>query len=294
MSESLRKRAYRVLNPGEGDDRSLDTFIIILIALNVLAVVLETEPAAVEGYETWFTIFELGSTIFFTVEYLARLWVCVEDERYAHPVKGRLRYSVTVMAIIDLLAIAPFYLQFIKMDLRIVRAIRLMRLVRILKMGRYAHAVRTLSNVIVQKKEELAMTTFVASMTLVLSASMIFFAEFDPTRCGLESALLAQYESAEACNAAENPFRSIPESMWWTVVTLTSVGYGDMVPQTGFGKFMAAIVCLFGVLLVALPSGIIASGFLEEMRLQRRGQSSDGTNTCPHCGKSVHLKHTSP
>ncbi|MFN3202712.1 MAG: ion transporter [Bradymonadia bacterium] len=251
------------LNPQTGDSRFVDTLIITLIAINIVLVMLETEPEIAHQYGPSFLVAETISTWVFAVEYLLRVWVVdVTDDRRM----PRLRYMFSVMAIIDLVAIAPFFLQFMQMDLRIARAIRLMRLLRILKMGRYARAVRTLANVVVSKREELAISTFVSSMVLILSASAMYFAEHE-----------AQPEA----------FRSIPSTMWWAVVTLTSVGYGDVSPVTGVGQLIGAVVCLSGVLLVALPTGILASGFLEEMRRQRMGNESEVFGFCPHCGKRL-------
>ena len=127
------------------------------------------------------------------------------------------------------------------------RAIRLLRLVRILKMGRYAHAVKTLTNVIARKREELAMTGFVLVMLLTLTSSAMYFVEHD---------------------AQPEKFRSIPAAMWWSVITLTSVGFGDVYPVTELGKFIGGIVALSGVGFVALPTGILAAGFNED---ERRG-----------------------
>ncbi len=266
VPESLKVRVNRRLNPGDNDSRTVDSFIIILIALNVLAVIIETEPNIAERYARAFFIFEIFSSIFFTIEYVARIWTADLDPRYSDPIKGRIRYTLSFMAMVDLIAILPFYLQAIEMDLRIARAIRLMRLVRILKMGRYAHAVRTLSNVFVRKKEELAMATFATIMLLVLSSAAMYFVEGGP---GVEG------------------FSSIPDAMWWAIVTLTSVGYGDVIPSTGGGQFVGAVICVIGVLLVALPAGILAAGFNEEIREQRRGRDSDTFGFCPHCGKQL-------
>ncbi len=262
----------RLLNPGDDDSHLVDNFIILLIAANVLAVIFQTEPTLETEYKGFFYNFELISTIIFTMEYVCRMWVCTLDKRYQGGIKGRLRYAITPMALVDIIAIAPFYLQFIKMDLRIARAIRLMRLVRILKMGRYAHAVKTLTNVIARKKEELTMVTFMGVMVLVLCASLIYFTEHG-----------ALNDKGEAIGN----FSSIPESMWWAVVTLTSVGFGDVVPSTGVGQFVGAIICVLGVMMVALPTGILASGFAEEIREQRRGKDSDIFGFCPHCGEQL-------
>ncbi len=268
-SIAIKQWLNRKLNPGDGDSKVVDTFIITLIGINVLLVIIETEPTT-SGYKTWFELCEAISTIIFSVEYVLRLWIAPLDPRFQERIKGRARYAATPMALVDFVAIAPFFLIFLEsLDLRIARAIRLMRLLRILKIGRYAHAIRTLSNTVNRKKEELAITTFVSSMVLVLTSSAMYFVEHgaDPN----------------------NPdhFRSIPETMWWAVVTLTSVGYGDMYPITPLGMVVGAIVCTIGVLLVALPTGILASGFLEEMREQQRGKDSDVFGYCPHCGEKL-------
>ena len=259
---------FRKLNPGDDDSKAVDTLIITLIAFNVLAVIAETEQEIAVEYATFFLVNETISTLIFTLEYLLRVWVSNALPQYAgqRTIVAHLKYSKTPMALIDFIAIAPFFLSFIQMDLRIARAIRLMRLVRILKIGRYAHAVKTLGNVIARKKEELAIATFVTVMVLILSASFMYFAEHE-----------AQPEA----------FRSIPSSMWWAVVTITSVGYGDVSPITGMGKVLGAGICMIGVLIVALPTGILASGFLEEMREQRRGKDTDVFGFCPHCGKQL-------
>ncbi len=262
----IRNWVNRKLNPQDGESKAIETFIIILIALNVVAVMAETEAGIASDYGDFFLINESISTLIFSVEYILRVWVAPLSPRFAHPVKGRLRYATTGMAIVDIVAIAPFFLMFIQMDLRIARAIRLMRLVRILKIGRYAHAVKMMGQVINEKKEELAITLFVSVMILVLCSSAIYFAEHE-----------VQPEA----------FSSIPESMWWAVVTLTSVGYGDVSPVSPVGQLVGAVVCMIGVLLVALPTGILASGFLEVMREVRRGNKEYRFDYCPHCGEQL-------
>lgn len=264
--EGIARWIDHALNPTGDDDRGVDGFIITLIALNVVAVMLETEPDIAETYKEWFLINETISTAVFSIEYLLRIWVAPRHRARTGREGGRLAAIASPMAIVDLVAIAPFFLQFIQMDLRIARAIRLLRLLRILKMGRYAHAVRTLANVIERKVEELAIAVFVSVLVLVLCSSAMYFAEH---------------------SAQPEAFRSIPATMWWAVVTLTSVGYGDVSPITGPGKVVGAVVCMAGVLVVALPTAIIASGFLEEMRAQRRASDAETFGFCPHCGEQL-------
>jgi len=153
----------------------------------------------------------------------------------------------------------------IPFDLRMLRAIRLFRLFRVFKISRYSKTLRTLINVFNIVKEELALTLFVVIVLLIFASSAIYYAEHD-----------AQPEN----------FPSIPASMWWAIVTLTTVGYGDVYPVTPVGKVLAGFIALLGIGLVALPAGIIASGFEEEIRRQRRGK----TVVCPKCGHKIKIK----
>jgi len=272
----------KMLNPADEDSHAIDSFIILLITCNVIAVVLETDQQLGADYAGFFLVFEILSSCVFALEYVLRLWVSNLHEPYTRPILGRIRYLFSFLAIVDLVAILPFLLQWVEMDLRTSRAIRLLRIARILKMGRYATAVGTIVRVVKRKREELAMTMFLGVMVLIFSASSIYFAEHE---------------------AQPDAFQSIPQAMWWAVVTLTSVGYGDVSPVTGLGKFIGAIVCGVGVLFVALPAGIIASGYAEEFndkkarehragKLERRGAERASEprghhGPCPHCGKDV-------
>lgn len=209
--------------------------------------------------------FEVFSVAVFTVEYLARLWVCTLDPRYGGAVRGRLRYARTPLAVIDLLAILPFYLPFfVAMDLRYLRALRLFRLFRILKMARYSVSLAIMARVVVRSREELLSTLFSAAVLLVIAASLMYHVEHD---------------------AQPGLFTSIPASMWWGVATLTTVGYGDMYPITPLGKLLAAMMAVVAVGAFALPAGILSSGFMEEIQALRRARQ--GTRHCPHCGGTL-------
>ena len=259
--------------------RQIDTFIIFLIALSIIAVILESEKSIATEFHSAFWVFELVSTFIFSIEYLSRLWICVEDERYRHPIKGRLRYMVTPMALIDLIAIMPFYLGLFidasKVDARFVRGIRLFRLFRLFKIGRYSQSISQLLGVFSRKREELAITFFAVILMLILSSSIIYLAEH---------------------KAQPDKFSSIPAAMWWGVATLTTVGYGDVYPITALGKFCGSVIALLGVGIVALPAGIIASGFHELMQEKLERKKSEAReddqeiariahlHSCPHCG----------
>jgi len=261
---ALQRRVHEILEvaaKGDRVSRAFDIFIVSLIALNIIALVLETVDSIYRQCPVLFDVFEVVSVVIFSVEYVFRVWSCTCDSRYSSPVTGRLRFAVTPLAMIDLLAVLPFYLPFLGLDLRFFRAVRLFRLFRIAKLGRYSRAVRTLGRVVVAKKEELAVTLFVLFLLLLMASCLLYFVERD-----------AQPEA----------FSSIPAAMWWAVATLTTVGYGDVCPVTVAGKIIAAIVAILGIGMFALPTGILGAGFVEEMQNQRRP-----AKTCPHCGKEL-------
>jgi voltage-gated potassium channel len=255
-----------VAHPGDAESRRFDIFMLTLISLNVLAVMLETVPFVSAEFGTYLHIFDLFSVGVFSVEYGLRLWTITLDEHYKKPLLGRIRFAVTPLALVDLFAILPFYIPFlIPLDLRFIRILRLLRIGRVLKMGRYSESIQTFERVFNRKKEELAMALFLIVILLVISSSVMYYAE-----------------SA----AQPDKFGSIPEAMWWGIITLATVGYGDVYPVTFLGKVMGGIVALLGVAVYALPTGILAAGFAEELYGKREKKEKI---VCPHCGKEISL-----
>lgn len=249
------------------DERSkagklIDLFLIALITLNVLAVIAETVEQVAENYQYYFDLFEIFSVAIFTLELVLRIWSITAKEGYGHPIIGRLKFLRSPLTIIDLLAIVPFYLPMIfPLDLRIIRVLRLFRLLRLLKLGRYSESMKTLGNVFRVKREELTIAFMTLFLLLLIISSLIYFVENE---------------------AQPNAFPDIPSAMWWGIVTLTTVGYGDVYPITVIGKFLGAIAAILGIGMFALPAGIVASGFAEEIQRKR-----SKTRTCPHCGKEI-------
>lgn len=263
MIRGIQRRAYEILevaSPGDLPSKIFDIFIIILIILNVIAVILDTVKSISIRHAIFFRTFEIFSLAVFTVEYVLRVWTCVVNEKFRHPITGRFRFMLTPLAIVDLLAVLPFYLPMVeRLDLRVIRVLRLFRIFRLFKLGRYSESFKILGNVIKEKKEEIILTLFMGLLVLIISSSLIYFIE-NP----------AQPET----------FPNIPHAMWWSVVTLTTVGYGDVYPITPLGKILGTIVAFVGIAMFALPAGIIASGFVEEMR--RRDNK-----ICPYCGNDI-------
>ena len=179
----------------------------------------------------------------------------------AHPVTGRIKYIFTPLAIIDLLAILPFYLPFMNIDFRFIRSIRLTRLFRIAKLGRYSVALEAMNIAIKRKKEQLIITVGILLFFLLLSSSLLYYTEYE---------------------AQPDKFTSIPHAMWWGIATLTTVGYGDIYPVTTAGKIISSLIAIIGVGICALPTGIISAGFLENIR-----NNQESTKVCPHCGKEI-------
>lgn len=245
---TIRQRIFEIIESSETDDwkgRWFDLFMIFLIVTNVVAVVLETveELAVVHG--PFFHAFDVISVIVFTIEYVLRLWVAVEsgDRRLHHPVKGRIRYACKPLAIIDFLAFAPFYLSwFIPLDLRFLRVFRLLRL---LKLTRYSPALQTLGAAVHSQRRALGAAFVIIVILLVFASSVIYLLEHE---------------------VQPDAFASIPHAMWWGLATLTTVGYGDVTPISAGGKIFGALIMVLGIAMFALPAGILATAFGNEVR----------------------------
>ncbi len=248
--KSLRRRLYAILEEDDerrGTGRLCNFLLILLIVANAIAVVLESVPSIAADYMTEFRAFDAASVGVFTVEYGLRVWSAADHPTWS--ARGiwyaRMRHIVSPHGIIDLLAILPFYLSaYFGVDLRI---FRMLRALRILKLTRYSPALGTMATVI--RKE---FHVVVGALVILLVLVMI-------------SATLIHYLEAVA---QPKIFGTIPDSMWWAMETLTTVGYGDAVPQTLFGRVVGAIVMLLGIGVFVMWTSIFAVGFLEETRKQ--------------------------
>lgn len=275
-----QQRIWDILDAApEGDRLSQleSAFMLTLILLNAFAVVVGTVESVAEAYSQWLSAFEVFSIVIFTLEYVGRLWSCVVVEKYAQPVFGRLRFAVSFDALVDFLSILPFYLSFLVLDLRILRLLRLFRLFRLLKLTRYASALVLLKDTLHARRAELGVTMLLLLIVLIVAATLMYFAEK---------------------NAQPDKFADIPSAMWWAVITLTTIGYGDVFPVTVMGKFIGSFIAILGIGFVALPTGIISVGFVEELRayrerLKKEKQQHDTQSVmcrCPHCGKELELR----
>jgi voltage-gated potassium channel len=241
-----------------------DVFMIGLIILNVISVILETEYELYLSYRFYFDIFDEMSVYIFTIEYITRLWVCTINPTYAHPFWGRLKFALTPLLLVDILAITPFYLPMIFPNMKFARSLRLFRLFRAFKFARYSETIQTFGNVIKAKKMELFTAMMMVFFLLILSSSIMYYVEHD---------------------AQPKAFSSILSSMWWGIATLTTVGYGDVYPITPLGKLFGSMIAILGIGMVALPAGILASGFSSE--LSEKVEKKEESKICPHCGKII-------
>ena len=267
MYHATKEKVHGLLHPEiVGDsrwDKIINAFIITLIIANVAAVMLETVPSMTDtvAERNFFHYFDLVSVIIFTIEYVLRVWSSNHEEKYRHSVWGRLKYMVSPGALIDLMAILPFYIHvFIGLDLRMLRILRLLRFFRLFRLTAYMKATQVVVNVFKSKFNELMIALVLTIFLLIIASCLVYFAEH---------------------NAQPEDFSSIPATMWWAIVSLTTVGYGDMTPVTVAGKIFTGLILLAGVAMLALPAGIITSGFLEEIRKVRKPKKIK----CPHCGK---------
>ncbi len=319
---TMRRKIAALLESREDKSalgKLIDGFLVTLIILNILAVIIESVESIFLQYQHVFWAIELFSVGVFTLEYLLRLWTCVDmqDPRYHSTVKGRLRWAFSPLGLIDLLAIMPFYVQVFLIqpgssNWLILRALRGFRILRIFKLTRFSPGMKALVTVLKQESATLAVAGFILFILVILSSWGIYALEHD---------------------AQPEEFSSIPAAMWWTVVTLTTLGYGDVVPITSAGKVFAGFIALMGIGMLALPAGILASGFSAEIHRRKdafeqvaetiitdgiisiseareleqyreslglskeqaqsliktaeRDRRKQHADTCPHCGKSL-------
>tara|TARA_A100001015_G_C14948458_1_gene695665 strand:- start:114 stop:944 length:831 start_codon:yes stop_codon:yes gene_type:complete len=227
----------------------VDIFLLCLISLNILSVILETVETLYNDYKLIFQYFEFFSVTIFTFEYIARLWSCVDENNLKETnLKKRISYVLSFSAIVDLLAILPSLIALIypTIDLRFIRALRVIRL---LKFSRYSNSINSLLSVIWNQRRSFGAAYFILFIALIISSSGMYLVEK---------------------NVQPEKFGSIPQAMWWAIVTLTSVGYGDVTPITSLGKIFGSVIIILGILTVALPSGILAAAFTDFTRKNQK------------------------
>lgn len=241
---------YQQLDPSAraGDRPSaLNQFVLWMILVAVISVALGTEPEVTKRWGVALLVLDFLLAVVFSVEYFARLWVAGEEVRY-RGAKGRLRYAITPAALIDLIAVVPFWIALAGTETFLLRVFRLLRIVSAMKIGRYSRALQDLTSAFHQRRHDLVVAGSIAFGLTFFSATALYLVEG-----GLQP----------------EAFGSIPRAMWWAVSTLTTVGYGDVVPVTVLGKLFGGLTSPAAILILALPTGILAGAFAEVFR--RRG-----------------------
>jgi voltage-gated potassium channel len=254
----FRKKAHAALDPAsEGGRLSLlNLLLTIIIVASVAFALLETEETLVRGRERFFDATEIVIGVIFLIEYLARLYTSPELRPHLPAWKARLRWIVSPFALVDLAALLPLFFVGQAAPSAVLRLIRLLRIIRLAKLGRMSRALTLVVDVFSSRRFELGVTGALGGMLLILVATLLYLAE-------------GQVQPEK--------FGSIPRALWWGVITLTTIGYGDVYPITALGKVLAGFTAVLGIGLVAAPTGILASGFAEALREQREGKdhSSD-------------------
>ncbi len=244
-SEKIRLAIYRLLNPAEQStllDISGNLLIIALVLLNLIAMALETDTTLAASYAGLFLYLELFSVAFFSLEYLLRIWSITVGEHYS----SRVRYVLSLDSAIDLLAILPFYVGLLlDIDLRVFIAFRLFRL---FKLFRYFSPLAVLASVLQAEARSFLAAILVMMVLVFVGATGMYF-----------------FEAA----AQPDKLGSIPQAMWWSIVSLTTLGYGDVVPITLGGRVFAGVITLFAIGIVAMPAGMLASRFSEELNKRK-------------------------
>lgn len=246
----LRERLFLILRFASGRDKKaalvFSWAMTLLVLTNVVAVILESVPEFEHHYEKEFVWFDTASIFFFSVEYVLRVWTAVENRRsrYTTATGKRLHYVFSFHGLIDLIAILPFFLQSLVpgLDLRFLRVIRVLR---ILKLSHYSTALEDLIASIYAERDSFISALYLLALTILIASCLMYYAEH-------------KLQPAQ--------FGTIPDAMWWAIVTITTVGYGDAVPVSGYGKFIGAMTALSGVFTVALLTGIVASAFATRVR----------------------------
>lgn len=262
---NVKTKLFNIIQPADGSSRlskAFDVSIVSLILINVILVIADTFtlPQTVRTVSNYIEIF---SVILFTLEYILRVYTSDLLYPALTPCKARIKYIFSFMALIDLLAILPFYLPFIfKIDLRVLRMLRIVRLLRVFKVNRYTTALSQIAAVFRQKKQQLLSSIFVCALLMIIAAVLMYSIENE---------------------AQPDAFPNAFAALWWAIATFTTVGYGDIYPITMLGKILSAIIAILGIGLVAVPTGIISAGFMEQMEAEK----TDKKHYCPFCGKKI-------
>ena len=268
----IKQKVFAVIQPAEKGNlasRIFDWFIMALIFVTIASIFIVTFD--IPPRLAWILDhIEYWAVIAFTVEYLLRIWTADLLYPQLGAWRSRVKYIFSGMAVIDLLAILPFYLPMVlPINLVGIRAIRLVRMLRIVKLNRYSEALSSIGEVFRKKMHEILAALFFVALLLIVASLLIYYAEHD---------------------AQPDKFANAFSGLWWAVATLTTVGYGDIYPVTALGRFLGAVIAIMGIGMVAVPTGILSAGFVEVLEKKNKdagGETGEAPRFCPHCGKKL-------
>ena len=253
QGRTFRQKMHALVYPSEfgGTLHGLfDSFIMVWVLISVFAVILESVQSINHVMSLEFIVLDAVAVAIFSLEYCTRLYCCVEEPGFQKALSGRLKQAKTPSMLVDLLAILPFFLEAFLHHLFDLRFLRVFRLMRLLKLTRYTGATATLTKVIAREWPVMSASIFIMLLLVVLTASLGYLFEHE---------------------AQPDKFENIPQSIYWAVITLASVGYGDISPVTPMGRIMTIILALMGIGIFAIPAALLSSAFTDQLRIEREG-----------------------
>ena len=277
MYKKIKLRTHEILEvarPNDKASRIVDIGLMCLILINVTLIIAETfelSPLAVKIG----SIIETISVVIFTLEYILRLWSADLSYPKLSPFRSRMRYVISFAAMIDLISLLPSYISVISANFMVLRMLRVLKLLRAFKLNRYTHALRDIGEVFRKKASQLISSMLVVSFLMLISAVLMYDAEHE---------------------AQPEVFDNALSGLWWAIVTVTTVGYGDIRPITAFGRVMGGVIALLGIGFVAVPTGIITAGFSEQIAQKKTEKEAaersnddkqDDKKFCPYCGHKI-------
>ena len=266
MKKIKKKNFDALYGDGNNDIWSfIDIFIVVLIIINVIALFLETFDLP-ENIRYYMRHIETFSVVIFTLEYILRLWTSDLIRPDVNHFKARVIYFFSFMSLVDLLAILPFFISLMPVYLRVFRILRILRIFRLFKISRYAKSLTRIGDVIKRKAPDLISSFLVVFLIMIIASILMYHIEYGV--------------------AENNEFSNAFSALWWAVATFTTIGYGDIYPRTELGKVLATVIAILGIVLVAVPTGIISSGFIESVQDDNK-EMKGKMNYCPHCGKKL-------
>lgn len=248
---SLRQKLYKQLSITARTEEGLSPLnkaVAAIIIISIVIVTLATEPTIYEPWKNQIIAADITIGIIFAIEYVLRLWVAGEDPEYSGFL-GRLKYAFTLRALLDLVAVLPFFLGFVGGDIFILRLFRLVRIYTLAKLGDFSIAMKHIRDAVKERYMELFLAFMLAMMVLLISSTIMYLVE-GPIQ--------------------PDKFGSIPRALWWGVATLTTIGYGDIYPKSALGKFCCSLTCLAAIGLIAMPTGIMAAAFSDAFQRHKK------------------------